>query len=131
MFIFRFNPFLDDRSSGNESDQAANASLCANEQGYFWEYHDILFANQRGENIGAFSNRRLQAFAETLGLDMPAFNACFSANKYQDEILQDLALVRERSVTGTPTVFINGQVLPNFSYTTIQNAIEAALASAP
>jgi protein-disulfide isomerase len=131
LFVLRFNPFLDDRSSSNESDQAANASLCANEQGYFWEYHDMLFANQRGENIGAFSNRRLQAFAETLGLDMSAFNACFSANKYQDEILQDLALVRERFVTGTPTVFINGKVLPNFSYTTIQNAIEEALTALP
>lgn len=131
LFIFRFNPFIDDRSSTNESDQAANASLCANEQGKFWEYHDMLFANQKGENIGAYSNRRLQAFAETLSLDMDAFNSCFKDNKYQDEIFQDLALVRERFVTGTPTVFVNGQILPNFAYGTIQTAIETALASAP
>lgn len=129
LLIFRHNPFLDDRASSNESDQAANASMCANEQGRFWDYHDLLFANQKGENIGTFSNRRLPAFAETLGLDMTAFNACFERNAYRDEINQDLALVRERFVTGTPTVFVNGQILPNYTYPTIQSAIEAALAS--
>ncbi|GAB4579134.1 MAG: DsbA family protein [Anaerolineales bacterium] len=131
LFIYRFYPFLDDRSTTKESDQAANASMCAAEQDRFWDYHDMLFANQAGENRNAFSNRRLQAFAETLGLDMEGFNACFEDNKYRAEINQDLALARERLVTGTPTVFINGQILPNFSYATISGAIEAALASAP
>lgn len=131
LFIYRFDPFIDDRSSGQESDQAANASMCASEQGRFWDYHDILYANQNGENIGGFSNRRLQAFAENLGLNMDAFNACFDSNNYRDEIYQDLALARERNVTGTPTVFVNGQVLPDFQYNTIQNAIEVALTSAP
>lgn len=129
LFIYRFDPFIDDRSSGAESDQAANASLCASEQDRFWDYHDILYANQNGENIGGFSNRRLQAFAENLGLNMDSFNSCFESNKYRDVINQDLALARERAVTGTPTVFVNGQVLQDFQYDTIQNAIEAALAS--
>lgn len=131
LFIFRFYPFLDDRATGNESDQAANASLCASEQDRFWDYHDILFANQKGENIGAFSNRRLQAFAETLGLNMDEFNNCFQDNKYEEEIAQDLTLARERFVNGTPTVFVNNQMLPDFAYPTIQAAIEAALAAAP
>lgn len=131
LFVFRFNPFLDDASATNESDQAANASLCANEQDRFWDYHDILFANQNGENRGAFSNRRLQAFAETIGLDIKAFNSCFEDHKYQDEIFQDLALAKERFVTGTPTIFVNGQILRDFSYTTIQSAIDAALVATP
>ena len=43
---------------GAESILAAEASECANEQGQFWPYHDIIFANQRGENQGAGDARR-------------------------------------------------------------------------
>jgi protein-disulfide isomerase len=131
LFIYRFYPFIDDRSATKESDQAANASMCASEQDKFWEYHDILFANQNGENIGGFSNRRLQAFAETLGLNMDTFNSCFEDSKYWDEIRQDVALAQTRAVTGTPTVFVNNQILSGFSYPIVQSAIETALATAP
>ena len=65
---------------------------CANEQDKFWEMHSILYANWNGENQGAFSSRRLQAMAESLGLDMDAFNSCFSANKYESEIQADFDL---------------------------------------
>jgi len=78
-------PFIDSRSITKESHQAANASMCALEQGRFWDYHDILFANQGGENMGAYTDKRLQAFAESLSLDMTAFNKCFKANKYSAE----------------------------------------------
>jgi hypothetical protein len=70
-YIFHHFPLLDD-GYGKESDKSANASMCALEQGRFWEYHDYLFENQNGENKGAFSDERLVAFAEILSLDMPA-----------------------------------------------------------
>jgi len=124
LFIYRHYPFI-----GQESFAASNASMCANEQDRFWDYHDILFANQTGENIGAFSNRRLQAFAETLSLDMDAFNSCFNANRYDDQIKDDQAKGVAGQVTGTPTIFVNGQILPGFAYPTIQAAIETALAT--
>jgi protein-disulfide isomerase len=126
LFIFRHYPFI-----GSESFAASNASMCANEQGRFWDYHDMLFANQIGENVGAFSNRRLQAYGETLELNMGEFNACFRENRYDDLIKEDQARARTGQVTGTPTVFVNGQILPSFAYPTIQSAIEAALASTP
>jgi protein-disulfide isomerase len=47
-YTFRHFPFIDDGSVRKESDQAANASMCAGEQGRFWDYHDILFANWNG-----------------------------------------------------------------------------------
>ncbi|MFQ5617276.1 MAG: DsbA family protein, partial [Anaerolineales bacterium] len=122
--IYRHNPFI-----GQESFQASNASMCANEQGRFWDYHDILFTNQTGENIGAFSDRRLEAFAETITLDMTAFNACFRGNDYKDEINDDLARGRKYGVRATPTVVINGQPQPDFAFATIQNAVEFALAT--
>jgi len=109
-YVFHNYPFLDGNGAGSsgESDQAANASMCANEQGKFWEMHSILYANLGGENQGAFSDRRLQAMAESVGLDMSEFNSCFSANEYEAEIQADFDLGQEMGVSGTPTVFVNG-----------------------
>ena len=110
-YVFHNYPFIDGNGAGSsgESDQAANASMCANEQGKFWEMHGTLYANWNGENQGAFSNRRLQAIAESLGLDMDAFNSCFSANKYKSEIQADFDLGQQMGVSGTPTIFVNSQ----------------------
>ena len=94
---------------GGESDQAANAAMCANEQDKFWEMHDTIFANWNGENQGAFSDFRLQAMAESVGLDMDAFDECFGANKYQTDIQAELDLGKKMGVNGTPTVFVNGK----------------------
>jgi protein-disulfide isomerase len=132
-YVFHNYSFLDGNGAGNngESDKAANASMCANEQGKFWEMHNILYANWNGENQGAFSDRRLQAMAESLGLDMDAFNACFDANKYEAEIQADFDLGEEMGVTGTPTVFVNGARVGAAgkiaSYQEIEQAVNAAV----
>jgi len=129
-YVFHQFPFLDDRSATRESDQAAHASLCAAEQGRFWDYHDILFANWNSENAGAYNDRRLVAFAETLGLDMKSFNQCFEGKRYQDQIDQDLLKGNQMGVQGTPSVFVNGTLIaPGFvpTYEQIAEAIEAAL----
>jgi protein-disulfide isomerase len=128
--VYRQFPFLDDRVPGNESKQAANASMCAAEQDRFWDYHDILFANLRGTNQGSFTDKRLIAFAEALNLNMDTFEECFRANRYATEINTDLAEGRAANVQGTPSVFVNGQQLtpgrvPSFG--DIQQAVEAAL----
>jgi protein-disulfide isomerase len=129
-YVYRHFPFLDDRAPRNESDQAANASMCAGDQNRFWDYHDILFANWDGENQGAFIDKRLVAFAESLELDMEAFNACFEANTHQAEIDEDTSTGRSIGVTGTPSVFVNGRLLsPGFipSFEEITQAVEAEL----
>ena len=110
-YVFHNYPFLDGNGAGStgESDQAANAAMCANDQDKFWEMHSILYANWNGENQGAFSSRRLQAMAESLGLDLDAFNSCFNSNKYEAEIQADFDLGGQMGVSGTPTVFVNGQ----------------------
>ena len=130
-YVFHHYPFLDGNGVGaiGESDQAANASMCANEQGKFWEMHSILFANWNGENEGAFSDRRLQAMAESLGLDMDAFNSCFNANQFESEIQADFDLGQQMGVRGTPTIFVNGsrvgQVNSVPSYQEIADAVNA------
>ncbi len=131
-YEFRHYPFLDDRSSIKESDQAANASMCASDQGRFWDYHDILFANF-GEGAGAYTDRRLAAYAEAIGLDMAAFNACYKDEKFDDVIQQDMADATSLGVSGTPTIFVNGKLAGRVGYVAtyeeISQLIEQELAA--
>ena len=132
-FVYRsFGNFI-----GPESQAAAEAAYCAGDQNKYWEYHDILFANQTGENVGAYSNRRLQAFAEALSLDMDAFNDCFNSGKYSDRVDQDRVDGTAAGVTGTPafvlTYTVDGQEKQRFIYgaypfSEFQTQIEGALA---
>jgi protein-disulfide isomerase len=129
-YVFHHFPFIDTYSAGKESQQAANASMCAAEQDMFWEYHDILFANWNGENQGAFADRRLEGFAQSIGLDMQAFSACFDENRYREEIQADFELGGEMGVQGTPSLFINGQFFdPGHvpQYSEIQQELEKIL----
>ncbi|MFZ6030340.1 MAG: DsbA family protein [Chloroflexota bacterium] len=129
-YVFHVFPFLDDYATTQESDQAANASFCADEQERFWDYHDILFANWNGENEGAFADARLSAFAKTLGMDVPAFEACLAENRYQARVDEDLQAGLAMGVNGTPSVFVNGVIVkPGYvpSYEDMVAAIEAAL----
>ncbi len=124
-------PFLDTNSITKESHQAANAAWCALDQGKFWDYHDILFANQAAENSGAFSDKRLQAFAQSLGLDMTQFNKCFGANTHSAEIEADYQSGVSAGVNSTPSVFLNGkEITPGTipTYEQMKTAIDAALA---
>jgi protein-disulfide isomerase len=108
--VFHNYPFIDGDGAfnGGESDRAANASMCANEQNRFWDMEAIIYANWNGENQGNLSNQKLKAMAESIALDTDAFNACFDDNKYQDQIQADFELGQEMGVSGTPSVFVNG-----------------------
>lgn len=131
-YVYRQYPFLDDNSIVKESDQAANASMCAADQNRFWDYHDILFANWNSEKSGTFADKRLVAFAEILGLDMDKFRTCFRADALKSQIEQDLQEGNNRGVNGTPSVFVNGQLLTPGkvpSYEVVAEAIEAGLTS--
>ena len=134
--VFHNYPFIDGDGAfnGGESDQAANASMCANEQGKFWEMQSVIFANWNGENQGNLSERKLKAFAETLALDTEAFNACFDDKKYQDDVQADFELGQEMGVSGTPSVFVNGQKVGQpgkiATYQEIATAVEAILSAA-
>jgi protein-disulfide isomerase len=114
-----------------ESHQAANAAMCAADQNRFWDYHDMLFNNWTGENVGDFTDPRLVAYAQTLKLDMGRFNACFKNNRFKAKIDADIAEGTQLGVNGTPSVFVNGiQVTPGFmpTYNLILQAIETAQA---
>ena len=113
---------------GAESILAAEASECANEQGQFWPYHDIIFANQRGENQGAFNKATLQFFATALELDESEFDKCLDSNRYRKDVTTETNSAGEREVQSTPTLFINGEKIEGaVPFEQLQALIEAEL----
>ena len=96
---------------GPESQWAAEAAECASDQNKFWEYHDKLYATQSGENQGAFSKDNLKTFADELGLDTSAFDACLDSGKYTQLVQDDSSLASSIGVRSTPTFLINGQAV--------------------
>lgn len=96
---------------GPESTWAAEASECAAEQGKFWEYHDQLYANQAGENQGAFSKDHLKELAQGLNLEPQQFANCLDSGKYSDLVENQTSLARKLGITSTPAFVINGQII--------------------
>ncbi len=96
-----------------ESQDAAAAAYCAEDQNKFWEMHDILFANILGEDAGSFTDERLATLAQKDGLDMNTFNECYTSGKYKDRVQQDYVDAITAGVNGTPsflvTYTVNGQ----------------------
>lgn len=112
-----------------QSYQAANAAECAAEQGKFWEYHDYLF--QKQEMDAPFTPEELKRYARELGLDTEAFDRCLDSGKYMHVVLQETNEGRALGVRGTPTIFVNGQLVPRGAlWPDLKAAIEAALQTA-
>jgi protein-disulfide isomerase len=88
----------------NNAKPAAMASMAANEQGKFWEYHDKLFANQQ-----ALERPNLEQYAKDLGLDMGKFKASLDSNKFDAVVAANSAEGMRVGANGTPTFFINGR----------------------
>jgi protein-disulfide isomerase len=127
-YVFHNYPFLDKKSDTKESQDSANASLCANEQGKFWEYHDTLFANWNGENQGNLSKPRLIQFASAVELNVDDFSACVNENRYAIDVQASFDLGNSMGVSGTPSVFVNGQqISPGYvpAFKDIAAAVEA------
>jgi protein-disulfide isomerase len=129
-YTVRMYPFLDYQTATQESHQSANAAECAADQNRFWDYEKMLFANWEGENVGSYTDKRLVAFAHSLGLDMNAFNTCFNSNKDKDRINQDLNLGVQLGTDqrGTPAIYINGKYVSNWNYDNLKQLIDTALA---
>jgi protein-disulfide isomerase len=114
---------------GPESGKAAEAAYCAADQGKFWDYHDLLYSKQGGENVGAFSDDNLAAFAGELNLDVGQFTDCLRTGKYTARVSQEQIDGRAAGVRGTPSFVINGTLIEGaIPYEEMAGAIEDALA---
>ena len=116
---------------GEESELAAQAAECANEQGKFWDFHDTLYANQVPEhNSGVFSPENLKRFAEVLELETVAFDSCLDAGRYASKVRNDTGAAGQMGVTSVPTILVNGREV-SWELETMQAAIREALGPAP
>jgi protein-disulfide isomerase len=86
--------------------RAAEAARCANDQGKFWEYHDLLF-----EQPPQATSESLQQHAAHIGLDIAVFDRCLSSRAHSDAVQRDIDEGTRLGITGTPAFFINGRRL--------------------
>ena len=118
--VFRNYPIL-----GNGSILAALASICARDQGKFWEFHDLVFADQQDLTREAFVK-----YAGEMNLDVDKFSKCFDQQDHMDEIQANFSYAQNKGITGTPTFFINGQYVSGAQpYTVFADTIDKALGS--
>src|SRR5581483_168968 len=110
-FLFKDYPINDlaDRASS----KAAEASYCAADQGKYWEYHDTLYKNWKGENTGWVTRDALGQFAKDAGVsDMPAFSKCLDSGQYASLVKDNYDLARSIGLDATPSFILiaDGQI---------------------
>jgi protein-disulfide isomerase len=117
---------------------AAEAALCAKEQGKYWEYRDKLFGVVRGTAAVTESQEippahledaDFQRYAKELGLNERKFNKCIADHRYAAQIDKDIAEGQKNGVNGTPSFFVNGKGLVGAQpYDAFKESIDEALA---
>ena len=100
--------FKDYNIIGPDSVSASHGAHCANDQGLFWEYHDILYSNWTGENNGWASSENLSKFAQEIGLNMGEWSECMEKGSHSQTILASNNDARSLELTGTPAFFVIG-----------------------
>jgi len=116
--VYRDYPF---QTSG--SVVAALAGQCMNEQGKFWEFHDLTFKNQQ-----ALTREQFITYAQQLGVDVASFTTCLDSQKYMDKVKKDVADAQTLGVNGTPAFFVNGRFISGAQpYTVFASYIDEEL----
>jgi protein-disulfide isomerase len=118
-------------TGGTESRDAAEAAYCAADQGKYWEFSEVAFANWAGEEAGSFSSQRLNQIAQSLGLDMSVFKQCMKNHTHRNHVNQDYSDGQAAGINATPSFVINGKLISGaLPFADFQKEIEAALAAA-
>jgi len=104
------------------AEQAARASLAADRQGMFWEFHDKLF-----DNYKELSSEKIDEIAAELGLDMKRFKTDMESQAVRQQVNRDRQDGRKAGVTGTPILFVNGIKVRDRSIAGIQKLIDKQL----
>ena len=125
--------FKDFNIIGPDSVNASHGAHCANDQGLFWEYHDILYSHWTGENNGWASSENLLKFAQEIGLDVDKWSECMINGKHSQTIVSSNDDARSLELTGTPAFFVigpDGKVTKLFGaqpYSTFENIFDVEL----
>ncbi len=99
---------------------AALASMAAEEQGRFWEYHDELFLNQN-----SLSSDIYLEIARKMGLDLKKFSLDMMRPSIRKKIEEDVNDAKKAGATGTPTIYVNGRKLKTRDITSLSSMIDA------
>ena len=112
---------------------ASRAGRCANDQGRFWEFQDIMFRNQstwaaKDQVLGDFLD-----YGEQAGADRESFEACVKSEKHADVVTANMRLGEELGIDGTPTIMVSqgrgmARRLNNFDFESIRAVVDGLLA---
>jgi protein-disulfide isomerase len=116
-YEFRHFPL---RSMHPQALDAAMAAECASDQGRFWDYVDLAFRKQK-----QMSHESLRAWAVELALEIPRFEECLDSETKREVVLSEYREGKKRGVYGTPTFFVNGDLVKEDTLEAIQDAIAA------
>ncbi|MFL6438135.1 MAG: thioredoxin domain-containing protein [Terriglobales bacterium] len=109
-----------------QAEKGAEAAWCAAEQNRFWPMHDVLFAES-----SLLAREQFDELANRAKLDLSAFKQCVSSHRASSALLKDKEDGKSLGVTGTPTIFINGQMVTgNRSYDELRAIVDKELRSA-
>lgn len=92
--------------NGINSVLAAEASFCAEEQGKYWEYHNILFNNWAGERTGWITENSLIDFAKQTQLDLKEFTDCVNSHKNSQKVIDNQNFAKSVGINATPSFLI-------------------------
>jgi protein-disulfide isomerase len=103
-----------------------NAARCANEQGKYWEFNKEIF--KKFMNAEETTKKEVwQSLAQSLSLDLEKFNKCVDENRYLPDVRNDTQYGISVSVKGTPTFFINNQIVVGIDIPQIQSILKQLL----
>lgn len=122
-FVFRHFPL----PIHQNAQKAGEAAECANRQGKFFPYHDVLFEKMQPDGTG-LNISDLKQYATDLGLNASKFNSCLDNGETAEVVKKDTTDGQAAGVSGTPTVFVNGvKIVGAQPFSAFEQAIEAAL----
>jgi protein-disulfide isomerase len=106
-----------------DSFQASVAARCAQKQGAFWNYHDLLFDREEALNENNFYQ-----IAQDLDLDMDIFRDCFKNQKTRNLIIDNMTEAEALGIDGIPFMYVNDQQLVGeLNYDDLKKVIDIQL----
>lgn len=99
------------------------ATIAAQNQGKFWELHDLIFKNQK-----QLSQEKIEEFASQLGLNMDKFRQDIGSQATRQQLANDIQEAQRIGVRGTPSLYVNGRKVADRSPQGMQKLIDQELA---